>query len=353
MRDDERDPEPQRRLRRLLEKAQRWQELVQTLDLLAENELDFDQRDEAAIAAANVAHARLGDGEAAFGRLLPLVEQRNETAERALREIALAAGMQQQLSALYVKLARETEDPAAQAQYWSSAAKLFETELGEPAQALEASLRMLATDLGNREYLAQVDRLGRATGAFKRLSQVYDRLLKQAEDDSDKVALLRRHADLLDESQPDDALDRILRACALSPHDEELLARAETLAHRTKRSEELLRRLRSAARAQRRRARQGAAAAARGATVRRCAARPPAGEPVPEAGADGRGRIGRARARGGRARGGARRRAPRARRGRRAPCADPRASRGRRARRTRRRRAAAATGCGAARGRAR
>jgi tetratricopeptide (TPR) repeat protein len=239
-RDDVQNPEPQRRLRTLLSAEERWAELLAALDALAEWEQDFDARDEATIAAARVAHANLADAEGAFGRLLPLVEQRNEVAEQTLREVALASNMQRQLSALYVKLAQETEDPAVQGRYWRSAAELFERELGEPGQAFEASLRMLATDLSNRDFLTQVDRLASATSAYKRLAQVYERLLKQAEDEADKVALLKRHADLLEQDQPGEALDRILRACALVPHDEELLVRAEALAQRTRRSEELL-----------------------------------------------------------------------------------------------------------------
>jgi tetratricopeptide (TPR) repeat protein len=239
-RDDAQNVEPLRRLRDLLQKSERWKELLATLDALAEWEQDFDARDEAAIAAAQLAHAKLSDAEGAFGRLLPLVEQRNEIAERALREIALGSGMQRQLAALYVKLAQETEDPAAQALYWMNAAEIFERELSDPSQALEASLRMLATDLSNRQFLTYVDRLAVATANYKRLGQVYERLLKQAEDDADRVALLKRHADLLEPEQPDEALDRILRACALMPHDEPLLARAEQLAQRTRRSEELL-----------------------------------------------------------------------------------------------------------------
>jgi tetratricopeptide (TPR) repeat protein len=239
-RDDAQNVEPLRRLRELLQKSERWKELLATLDALAEWEQDFDARDEAAIAAAQLAHAKLGDAEGAFGRLLPLVEQRNEIAERALREIALGSGMQRQLAALYVKLAQETEDPAAQALYWMNAAEIFERELSDSSQALEASLRMLATDLSNRQFLTYVDRLAVATANYKRLGQVYERLLKQAEDDADRVALLKRHADLLEAEQPDEALDRILRACALMPHDEPLLGRAEQLAQRTRRSEELL-----------------------------------------------------------------------------------------------------------------
>ncbi|HMI91371.1 MAG TPA: hypothetical protein VK509_08405, partial [Polyangiales bacterium] len=144
------------------------------------------------------------------------------------------------LAALYVELAQQTDDPTAQAAYWGNAAELYEQKLGDHAQALEASLRRLAADLSNRAHLQAVDRLAVSTKAYRRLNAVYDRLLKEAHDDGEKVDLLRRHAALLERDHPSDALDRVLRACALAPQDEALLESAESLAERTQRSEELL-----------------------------------------------------------------------------------------------------------------
>jgi tetratricopeptide (TPR) repeat protein len=239
-RDDAQNPLPRRRLRPLLEAAGDFSTLLATLDELSEWEQDFETRDEARIAAAHVAFERLGDAHGAWRRLLPLVEERNEQAERALQGVARRAGLMPQLAALYVQLAQQSEDPTLQAVYWRCAADVFEDALHDSAQALEAGLRMLATDLGNREYLGYVDRLAIKTKAFRRMSQVYERLLKQTDDAAERVELLKRHADLLENDLQDEALDRVLRACAIAPHDEALLSRAEALAARTRRSEELL-----------------------------------------------------------------------------------------------------------------
>ena len=239
-RDDVQNPTPRRRLRPLLEAAADWPTLLTTLDELSEWEQDFETRDEATIAAARTAFEHLADAQGAWRRLQPLVEERNEQAEQLLQEVARSAGLVAELSALYIQFAQQSEDAALQGVYWRSAADVLEHELHDDAQALEASLRMLATDLGNRDFLACVDRLAVKTKAFKRLSQVYDRLLKQADDNAEKVQLLKRHADLLENDLEDEALDRILRACALAPDDEALLARAEALSLRARRSEELL-----------------------------------------------------------------------------------------------------------------
>src|SRR5262249_630455 len=103
-------------------------------------------------------------------------------------------------------------------------------------------LRMLATDLSDRSYLSMVEDYAAQEKAWPRLAQVYERLVKTARDDAERVELLTRHARLLDE-RPDDAsepFNRILRACALAPQDEPVLARAEDLAKRADRGEEVL-----------------------------------------------------------------------------------------------------------------
>jgi hypothetical protein len=238
--DDGQNPEPLRRLRALLQAGERWAELLPVLDALAEWEEEFDARDEAAIAGGKLAFARLGDAQGAWQRLRPLLDQHNAEAEAELRALAEQAQLHAPLAALYIELAQQTDDPKVQATYWGNAAEVYERTLGDHAQALEASLRRLAADLGNRAHLDAVDRLAVSTKAYRRLGAVYDRLLKEAHDEVEKVDLLSRHAALLEREHPGDALDRVLRACALAPGDEALLERAEILAERTQRSEELL-----------------------------------------------------------------------------------------------------------------
>ncbi|MDD9934385.1 MAG: hypothetical protein OXT09_12320, partial [Myxococcales bacterium] len=238
--EDSRNPEPHRRLRDLLEAEEQWEALVTTLDALSDWEDEFEAREDATIAAALAAFEHLADADGAWKRLLPLVEDRHEQAEEALHQVAKGSGRQAHLAALYVRLAQETEQTELQGIYWRSASEVYEHELGQPDQAFEAALRMLATDLHSPAFLEIVDRLALETSAFPRLAQVYDRLLKLTDDGDAKVELLRRHAALLDEPQPSEALDRVLRACGLAPQDEDLLVRAEKLAQRTKRSEEML-----------------------------------------------------------------------------------------------------------------
>lgn len=240
--DDERNVVPRRRLRKHLIGRGRDAELLVTLDALAAWEDDFEARESATLEAARVAYESLHDVTGAWDRLAPLVEECHEDALELLSRIARETGRAAELAALLVRAAQEAADPELQGRHWSTAAKVFADDVRDVPQALEASLRMLATDLQNREYLAQVDDYAARAQAWPRLNQVYDKLLRGAADDAARVELLLRHANVLDERahEASEALDRVLRACGLAPNDERLLARAEELARRAGRTEELL-----------------------------------------------------------------------------------------------------------------
>ena len=81
-----------------------------------------------------------------------------------------------------------------------------------------------------------------ALEAYPRLEQVYETLIRRTEAADEKVQLLQRHAALLETkaARPSEALDRLLRAINLTPGDDALLERAETLAVATGRAADLL-----------------------------------------------------------------------------------------------------------------
>lgn len=239
-REDGLDPEPHRRLQVVLRELARWPELLQTLDALNERERDPEAREQAVLAAARIASDQLADLPGAWRRLLPLVELGQREATQMLQALAQLHGRQAELAALYVRLAQKNEEPALAAKHWRAATDVFEHELQDFGQAFEASLRLLASDLLDLDSLARVDQLAIKTRSFRRLGQVYDRLLKQDQSEREKLSLLRRLIELLEADQPEDALDRVLQACRLAPLDEALLQRAEALAQRTHRNDELL-----------------------------------------------------------------------------------------------------------------
>jgi tetratricopeptide (TPR) repeat protein len=234
--------EARQRLAELLEEVERWGPLVGVLDALAKLEGDDEAtKGERLRRAAAVAVHHLGDVDGAWARLAPLVEGGDAQAEEDLQELALGTGRAQALADLYVKMAKAAEDPVDQRTRWADASRILESHVDDPQKALEAMLRAFAVDVTDESLLGEVERLATAAGAWLRLAQVYEALIRKA-DPHDARRLLLRHAELL-ESKAEDAsaaFDRILRAAALDPMDDEILARAEALGKRAGRTEELL-----------------------------------------------------------------------------------------------------------------
>ena len=272
-RDDAQNPEPQRRLRPLLTEAEAWPALLTTLDALSEWEDEFGTRDEAAIAAARVAFERCPTPgrvaqAAAAGRGAQRTG-RSVAARGRARRAGCCASCRRCTSSSRSRARIRRSRPCTGAARPTCSSTTCRIRRRRSRRRCACWRPISATASSS----AHADRLALQTKSFRRMSQVYDRLLKQATGRrrEGRAAQAPRRPARAD--QQDEALDRILRACALAPHDEALLERAEALAQRTRRSEELLmvydrRRSRSD-----RRRRQAAPAAACGATVRRGVAR--------------------------------------------------------------------------------
>jgi tetratricopeptide (TPR) repeat protein len=236
-----RNSEPLRRLRPLLEQAHKPRELLAVLDALAACEASAEPRIEAALSAAALLVGELKDPEGGWQRLSALVLAREPRAERAAQELCERAGMFRPLANAYVVRA-QAESPELARGDWMQAAAIYERNLAEPGEALEAMLRALALDMQNRELLSKIDRLAADTGAWDRLARVYAKLAQQAGGNDEKVELLARHAALLERhtSEPAVALERLLEVCKLAPDRKDLLERAEALAIRAGTHAELI-----------------------------------------------------------------------------------------------------------------
>ncbi len=236
------DPEPQRRVIPLLEGARRTPDVLKALDALAGVEQDPIEISVVVQKAAALCVEKMGDVNGAWTRLVARVKEGDRGCEEALRNLARKTGRGEQLADLYVQQAQALTDSEAQAKAWVQASSAFEEFLGDASRALEATLRAFAANLDDAGILAEVDRLSVIAKAWSRLGQVYETLLRRATTDEDKAALLLRHAKALDEGakDPSAALDLVLRACGLTPNDPETLTRAEDLAPRAGRADELL-----------------------------------------------------------------------------------------------------------------
>jgi tetratricopeptide (TPR) repeat protein len=242
------DPVPVRRLVPLLDAEQRWDALVAALDQLADLEDEDEAIGAAVLRAADLGYRKLGDVDRAWGRLVPRVAGGDDDAEKMLRQIARETERGAVLSELYVTLADDAEEPEEKTKRYADAAKVEEEYRHQPKEALELILKAFgvviqsgggAPDL---TYLDEADRLATLASDYARLGQVYDTLVRRTEDRDGKVRLLVRHAHILDEKagDPGGALDRLLRACSLTPGDDAVLAYAESVAEAAGRTEDLL-----------------------------------------------------------------------------------------------------------------
>jgi hypothetical protein len=236
------DPTPVRRLTTLLEQTERWKDLVIALDTLSDLGDDSEENRELTRRSADVAYRRLGDIEGAWERLSASTAQGDAEAEKQLREMARAERLGERLAAFYVSLAEVTTDNDEKKRRFVDAAQIYEKFVENSAESLEMMLRAFAFDLDDRNARDEVDRLAKAADSWPRLAQVYETLVRRAEEPKAKAELLLHHAALLEEDgrDPSAAFDRVLRACALLPREDEVLKKAEYLSLQTDRAEDLL-----------------------------------------------------------------------------------------------------------------
>ncbi|HKU40604.1 MAG TPA: hypothetical protein VJR89_20730, partial [Polyangiales bacterium] len=233
--------EAQRRLRGHLERQRAHAELVQTLDVLSRIEDTQSARDDARLAAARCLFEQLADPHAALLRLAPLIQAADAEAEE-LAELVCRPALARELAGVYITRAKQTQDSELLRISWRKVAHIHEHWLSEPAEAFEASLRLLASDTHDPEFLDEVDRLAKKTLSFARLSQVYAKLVRDADDDAARSKLLLRLAAILENeaSEPAQALEQLMAASRLDPSDAGLIERIERLAETLDSHTELL-----------------------------------------------------------------------------------------------------------------
>jgi|GEM_PF-1584832 len=235
-------PKPYLRSIPLLTKLERKRELLAAFDKLASLAMADDEIGDFVLRAARVA-IEMQDYQGAWVRLLPRVTESNDAgAEVALRELAEVSQRGEQLAELYVGLAQRTSDVVREKQRWMDASETYEVMLGAYDKALEATLRAFAKDLDNPTLLDEAERLTQLAGAWPRLSQVYDVLVRRAESVEARVRILTRHAGLLENHAADEngAFERMSLAFQLKPSASETYAEARRLAALAGRGDALL-----------------------------------------------------------------------------------------------------------------
>ena len=234
---DPENHEPRRRLIAIHEDASASEDLLIAVDGLVEI-LGDDEALAPALRAVEVLHDDLKQSEEAWRRVR-VIARRNAEAERLARRVALESGIPEALGQLFVEWARDAGgDVEFERQSWLKAADVYEMHAKNLNNALESTLRALATDLSDRQLLGEVDRLAIAAGAWDRLERVYASVMQTQQG----VEILMRLARLLHEEakRHSAALDYAVRASAIEPANDEVLDFVEELAPITERYQALL-----------------------------------------------------------------------------------------------------------------
>src|SRR5687768_17090913 len=114
--------------------------------------------------------------------------------------------------------------------------------VGSPDKALEAVLRAFAKNLDDQQLLAETERLAARAGARTRLSHVFDALVKRAGTTAERVAILMRHVQLLEQTAHDQqtALARATLAFQLDATRADVYGEARRLAEALNEHEQLI-----------------------------------------------------------------------------------------------------------------
>ncbi|HEY2733701.1 MAG TPA: hypothetical protein VGI70_06935, partial [Polyangiales bacterium] len=201
-------PEPLRRLRTQYERAGRAQELLETLDALADREREPAARIESTISAARLAYEQLADADGGMARLAPLVALRDPDVDAALLSIAARAERMPEVFELlagaerYADLvqqlfqaAEQESDPKRKLLRLRRAAKTLHEHLNDAERASEAYRMLLALE-EDPEALRFLQARALETDDPAALAEVLLRLAKLESDPLELRDLLYEYAHL-------------------------------------------------------------------------------------------------------------------------------------------------------------
>jgi tetratricopeptide (TPR) repeat protein len=230
-----------RALVRLYESAHDGERLIATKEKLLRHTSDPEERRRLLFAMANAAEQMLEQPRRAFDLLRRAYhEQPDDAALERLEAAAEAHNLWEDLIKVYAGEGVRT--PAEQVAVALKVANLCETRLHQPARAFTVLREALPFDPAGAALEHELERLARDTQDWRSLLDVYAQIALGRPEAADRVALLRRRAEVREHEMQDEAgaFDEFLRAFSVQPGDEGVHQEILRLAEATGRWEDAL-----------------------------------------------------------------------------------------------------------------
>lgn len=216
-----------RGMEEIFRRQQQWLELSQVLLTRAEAAAYPEQRRDRLTEAAAIFADRLSDN----GRAVELYkavladDPAHEKAVDALERIYVRTESWDELIRLYIHRDEALTDPVKKAETRFDIAEVFEDRLNNDAAAIDAHKKALQIDPHYGPTLKALERLYAKTGDFRELLDVLATQLEIAATPRQRVTLLARRAQILEEEfhQRDEALGEYAKLIAIEPKNEEAL----------------------------------------------------------------------------------------------------------------------------------
>jgi tetratricopeptide (TPR) repeat protein len=219
-------------LESIYEERGEWPKLIQALEILGAAEDELERRVGLKRKAARISAERIGDAKHAFEVLASAL--RDDPSVAATRDeienIAVGAGAQRPLVALYTEIANALSDTALARDYWLRIAGI-QDRLADVDRAAQAYGRVLAIDPGDAEGLAALEQLFTRTQRWKDLIGVVERRIEQTADPHERESLYATMANIYAErlGRPEDAVGAYRKVLEIDPSSDRALRALDEL----------------------------------------------------------------------------------------------------------------------------
>lgn len=213
-----------------------WMDLIEMHRVLIE-ECDLEeQRAEHYETIADIYQKQLDLPAGAFEALLKALQEQPSKKEFAQRLESLARGLQRfgDVVALFSDLRDTADDPIVRVDLGKRCARIFELELTEQEQAIDAYNAVLTIDPNELESLQALDGLYESQGQWSELADIIHREIDLAEDDKTIIDLRYRlgtiYESLLDAAEQ--AVSTFNEILALAPKNTQAIQALEAMSER-------------------------------------------------------------------------------------------------------------------------